>query len=56
MYVKTNKSDRHDAEAICEAVGRPNMRFVPVKTAEMQAVLAHERSYECGYVAQRSAA
>ena len=32
-YVKTNKSDRNDAEAICEAVGRPNMRFVPVKTA-----------------------
>ena len=38
-YVKTNKSDRNDAEAVCEAVGRPNMRFVPVKTAEMQAVL-----------------
>ncbi len=32
-YVKTNKSDRNDAEAICEAVARPNMRFVPVKTA-----------------------
>ena len=32
-YVKTNKNDRNDAEAICEAVGRPNMRFVPVKTA-----------------------
>src|SRR5215475_11082126 len=31
-YVKTNKSDRNDAEAICEAVARPNMRFVPVKT------------------------
>ena len=29
-YVKTNKSDRNDAEAICEAVARPNMRFVPV--------------------------
>ena len=39
-YVKTNKSDHNDAEAICEAVGRPNMRFVPVKTAPMQAVLA----------------
>ena len=33
-YVKTNKSDRNDAEAICEAVARPNMRFVPVKTAD----------------------
>ena len=31
-YVKTNKSDRNDAEAICEAVARPNMRFVAVKT------------------------
>ena len=43
-YVKTNKSDRNDAEAICEAVGRPNMRFVPVKTAPMQAVLALHRA------------
>ena len=31
-YVKTNKNDVADAEAICEAVGRPNMRFVPIKT------------------------
>ena len=31
-YVKTNKNDVADAEAICEAVGRPNMRFVPLKT------------------------
>jgi transposase len=29
-YVKTNKSDARDAEAICEAVARPNMRFVPI--------------------------
>ncbi|SLQ81329.1 transposase, IS110 family [Klebsiella pneumoniae] len=36
-YVKTNKHDAADAEAICEAVTRPNMRFVPVKTAEQQA-------------------
>ena len=36
-YVKTNKNDRNDAEAICEAVARPNMRFVPVKTPEQQA-------------------
>jgi transposase len=31
-YVKTNKNDARDAEAICEAVARPNMRFVAVKT------------------------
>ena len=30
-YVKTNKNDARDAEAICEAVGRPNMRFVPTQ-------------------------
>jgi transposase len=39
-YVKRNKTDAADAEAICEAVGRPNMRFVPIKTVEQQAVLA----------------
>jgi transposase len=39
-YVKTNKNDRNDAEAICEAVARPNMRFVPIKSAEQQALLA----------------
>mgnify|MGYP000036958106 CR=1 FL=1 len=33
-YVKTNKNDAADAEAICEAVSRPNMRFVPIKTVE----------------------
>jgi transposase len=31
-YVKSNKNDANDAEAICEAVGRPTMRFVSVKT------------------------
>ncbi|MGY2930400.1 transposase [Bradyrhizobium sp. GM22.5] len=36
-YVKRNKTDVADAEAICEAVTRPTMRFVPVKTAEQQA-------------------
>ena len=36
-YVKRNKTDAADAEAICEAVTRPTMRFVPVKTAEQQA-------------------
>src|SRR5689334_4149506 len=41
-YIKRNKNDAADAEAICEAVGRPTMRFVPVKTAEQQgAVLLH---------------
>jgi transposase len=36
-YVKRGKNDRNDAEAICEAAGRPGMRFVPVKAAEQQA-------------------
>src|SRR5215467_3339188 len=41
-YVKRNKTDAADAEAICEAVRRPTMRFVPIKTAEQQAaVLLH---------------
>ena len=53
-YVKTNKNDRNDAEAICEAVARPNMRFVPVKTAEMQAVLALHRARQ-GFVRSRTA-
>lgn len=35
-YVKGDKNDYNDAEAICEAVGRPNMRFVPVKSIEQQ--------------------
>jgi hypothetical protein len=39
-YIKRNKHDAADAEAICEAVGRPTMRFVPVKTAEQQATAA----------------
>jgi transposase len=53
-YVKTNKNDRNDAEAICEAVARPTMRFVPVKTAEMQAVLALHRARQ-GFVKARTA-
>jgi transposase len=53
-YVKTNKHDAADAEAICEAVGRPNMRFVPVKTAEQQGVLALHRARE-GMVKARTA-
>ena len=43
-YVKRNKSDAADAAAICEAVTRPSMRFVPVKTAEQQAVLMLHRT------------
>jgi transposase len=35
-YVKRQKNDAADAEAICEAVTRPNMRFVPIKTIEQQ--------------------
>jgi transposase len=45
-YVKTNKNDRADAEAIAEAVTRPGMRFVPTKTQEQQGVLALHRMRE----------
>jgi transposase len=38
-YVKSQKNDAADAEAICEAVQRPTMRFVPIKSADQQAVL-----------------
>lgn len=38
-YVKRGKNDAADAEALCEAMSRPTMRFVPVKTAEQQAGL-----------------
>ena len=38
-YVKGNKNDSNDAEAICEAVSRPNMRFVTIKTVAQQGVL-----------------
>lgn len=53
-YVKTNKNDAADAEAICEAVGRPNMRFVPVKNIEQQTVLALHRVRQ-GFVRARTA-
>ncbi len=43
-YVKRNKNDAADAEAICEAVRRPTMRFVPIKTPEQQAVLMLHRT------------
>jgi len=42
-YVKSNKNDANDAEAICEALGRPSMRFVAVKTVEQQDVQAAHR-------------
>jgi len=43
-YVKRNKNDAADAAAICEAVRRPTMRFVPVKSAEQQALLMQHRA------------
>jgi len=43
-YRKRGKNDANDAEAICEAVGRPNMRFVAIKTEEQQAVLMVHRA------------
>src|SRR5262245_34015095 len=42
-YVKGNKNDSRDAEAICEAVSRPHMRFVPLKTVESQDIQAIHR-------------
>jgi transposase len=43
-YVKRGKNDAADAEAICEAVQRPTMRFVPVKTPEQQSILMVHRT------------
>src|SRR5690349_12389912 len=43
-YVKRNKNDAADAEAICEAVARPSMRFVPMKDAGQQSVLMLHRT------------
>src|SRR5438552_11138124 len=53
-YRKSGKNDGNDAEAICEAVSRPNMRFVPVKSAEQQAVLALHRVRQ-GWIEERTA-
>jgi transposase len=53
-YRKSGKNDGNDAEAICEAVQRPNMRFVPVKSAEQQAVLALHRVRQ-GFIEERTA-
>ena len=40
-YLKRSKNDANDAAAICEAVTRPSMRFVPIKTKERTALLLH---------------
>jgi transposase len=45
-FVKTNKNDASDAEAICEALIRPTMRFAPIKSAEQQSVLMLHRARE----------
>jgi transposase len=52
-YAKRNKTDAIDAAACCEAVGRPNMRFVAVKTEEQQAALSLHRSRDL-LVSQRT--
>ena len=51
-YVKRNKNDMADAEAICEAVTRPSMRFVPIKTPAQQSILMLHRTREL-FVRQR---
>ncbi len=53
-YVKRQKNDAADAEAICEAVTRPNMRFVPVKSEDQQAVLMLHRTRDL-LIRQRTA-
>jgi transposase len=53
-YVKRGKTDAADAEAICEAVTRSNMHFVPIKTPEQQAAMMMHRSREL-LVGQRTA-
>ena len=52
-YVKRNKNDMADAEAICEAVTRPTMRFVEIKTPEQQSVLMLHRTRHL-FVRQRT--
>ena len=53
-YRKSDKNDGNDAEAVCEAVTRPNMRFVPVKSTEQQALLTLHRVRQ-GFVVERTA-
>jgi transposase len=52
-YVKRSKNDAADAAAICEAVTRPSMRFVPIKTIDQQAALMLHRSREL-FIGQRT--
>lgn len=52
-YVKSQKNDAADAEAICEAVTRPSMRFVPIKSAEQQSILLLHRTRDL-LIRQRS--
>jgi transposase len=53
-YRKSGKNDGNDAEAICEAVARPNMRFVPVKSLAQQAELSMHRVHQ-GFIEERTA-
>jgi transposase len=53
-YVKANKTDAADAAAICEAVGRPDMRFVPIKCIESQGLLCLHRARQ-GFIKARVA-
>jgi len=53
-YRKGGKNDGNDAEAICEAVSRPHMRFIPIKTPEQQAVLCLHRVRQ-GFIQERTA-
>ena len=53
-YRKSGKNDGNDAEAICEAVRRPNMRFVPVKSVEQQSDLSLHRVRQ-GFIEERTA-
>jgi len=54
MQGKSGKNDANDAAAVCEAASRPSMRFVPIKTAQQQALLAVHRLRE-GYKEERTA-
>ena len=53
-YVKSNKNDRNDAQAVCEAMSRPSMRFVPVKSVVQQDIQAIHR-IRAELVSQRTA-
>jgi len=54
-YRRSGKNDGNDAEAICEAVQRPSMRFVPIKSVEQQAILTMHRVRQ-GFIEERTAA